>query len=59
MKDTRNQTNDTTNKQSSKRNNYLLGKGARRWIFSSLLLMVLIHLMVYVGMGSPSIDTHM
>lgn len=56
MKDTRNQTNDTTNKQSSKRNNYLLVKGALICIISTLLL---INLIFYVRLGTPIIDTNL
>ena len=57
MKDTRNQTNDTTNKQSSKCNNYLLVKGALIGIISTLLLILLINLIFYVRLGTPIIDT--
>ena len=56
MKYTRNQTNDTTNKQSSKRNNYLLVKGALICIISTLLL---INLIFYVRLGTPIIDTNL
>lgn len=59
MKDTRNQTNDTTNKQSSKCNNYLLVKGALIGIISTLLLILLINLIFYVRLGTPIIDTNL
>lgn len=59
MKYTRNQTNDTTNKQSSKRNNYLLVKGALICIISTLLLILLINLIFYVRLCTPIIDTNL
>lgn len=59
MKDTRNQTNNTTNKQSSKRSNYLLVKGAMVGIVSTLLLILLISLIFYVRLRTLIIDANL